>query len=138
MTPDNQKVDSYRELARRQHRMLAAYAAFKAWQLGVECVRVNSENLKQFLGNKRFSEDRIIWLKNDVAPWFPHVTPYYHKYEIESSSLAGVAFSRVVFDEALVQSPKAVELPLPKRGLTEAALTSFLHNLSVGVSEEES
>lgn len=123
-----------REFARRQHRILAAYAALKAWQLGVECVRVDRKHLEQLLGVKRL-EDRTIWLKNDVASWFPHFTPYYH--ETEKTWLAGMAFSRVAFNETLVQSPKIAELPLPKCGLTEAALTSILHRLSIGLPEEE-
>lgn len=149
----------YREFARRRHRMLAVYAALQAWQRGVECVWVEREDLAKFLGGlERVNMDkRIEPLKDDVSHWFPHVT----EFPYDSGWLARIVFSRVPMrkivsvDRPRVITPiaenpelekifqeflpaKGAKMPLPKHGLTEAAVTSILHRLSIGLSQEES
>jgi hypothetical protein len=177
-TPIKEKIEPYREFARRQHRMLATYAALKAWEHRVECVWVERGDLGKFLGLVNFRPERPGWLEEDVKHLFPHVT----FYEYEDGWVSDVAFSRVaiadlsvpvktretyftefprtanainnpatlekVIEEYLTApppegwqrvkiSPDSKKLPLPKPDFTEAVLTSLLHRLSIGLSEEE-
>lgn len=95
-----QTDDPYREFARRQHRMLGAYAALKAWELGVECVWVDRVDLGKYLGLEKIRAERTDWLRGDLQAWFPQVEFWYFE-----DWLSYVTLSRV----------PVAELPLPKK-----------------------
>lgn len=62
----------HRELARRQHRVLAHYLALIAWVRGADCVAIERSKLETLLDLERFKEERLRWLAEDAKPWFDH------------------------------------------------------------------
>jgi hypothetical protein len=62
----------YRSFNQRQHRILALYLTLRAWQSGADVVVVSRSALEAFLQISRFETARKKWIKDDMAPWFPH------------------------------------------------------------------
>ena len=62
-----------REGARRQHRVVALYAAVQCWERGLEGVAIQRGDLERLLGLKRFKGTRVEWLEEDLRGFFPHV-----------------------------------------------------------------
>lgn len=64
--------DLYREMIRRQNRLLGTYLALWAWKQGVDCVVIPRTQLLPYLGLDRMRDDRIDWLKQDLKDMFRH------------------------------------------------------------------
>ena len=92
----------YREFAKRQHRMLAAYMAMVAWRNGVECIHISRESLLGFLGVEKLRQEREDWISEDMQTWFPNIS-FWQDPDKNGFYVESVSFSRV---------PLA-ELPLP-------------------------
>lgn len=86
-------MDAHREACCRQHRVLGHYLAVQAWLRGLDCIALEREDLEAYLGLERFKSERVRWLIEDLAPWFPHKSDFYKSNA--KSSLHSLFLSRV-------------------------------------------
>lgn len=63
-------MNEYRELCRRQHSILAAYAMHACWVKNIRIIYVSRESLEKYLGLDRFRLERKIWIDQDIKPYF--------------------------------------------------------------------
>ena len=92
-------MDAYREASRRQHRVLGHFLAVQAWLRGLECIALEREDLKAFLDLEPFKSERIRWLKEDIAPWFPHTSTICMAHS--ESSLHSLFLARIPIEDWL-------------------------------------
>ena len=68
----HQTKDIYRDSCRRSHRILGAYLALWAWRKGTDGVVLDRDQSFRYLGLEAMREQRLQWLKEDIADFFPH------------------------------------------------------------------
>jgi hypothetical protein len=137
-------MDAHREACRRQHRVLGHYLAVQAWLRGLECIALEREDLEAYLGLERFKSERIKWLIEDLAPWFPHKSNFYKSNS--ESSLHSMFLSRVPIGKWLPadsmttadrvkaissDSPRTGLFFVPKKGLKRIRETDVVRYLAV-------
>jgi hypothetical protein len=59
----------------------------------LDCIALEREDLEAYLGLERFKSERVRWLIEDLAPWFPHKSDFYKSNA--KSSLHSLFLSRV-------------------------------------------
>ena len=100
-------MDPHREACRRQHRVLGHFLAIQSWLRGLDCIVLVREDLEVFLGLERFKSQRVEWLREDLAPWFPHQDAYY--LSKSTSSLHSLFLARVPMGLWLPQGSMTTE-----------------------------
>ena len=65
------EISNHRELCKRQHSILAAFAMHVCWKRGLNYIYVHRETLESFLGITKFKAERLSWIKEDIVPYFP-------------------------------------------------------------------
>ena len=140
-------MDAHREACRRQHRVLGHYLAIQAWLRGLDCIALQREDLEAYLGLERFKSERIKWLTEDLAPWFPYKSAFYKSSA--ASSLHSLFISRVPIGKWLptttlttaariqkiaADAPKTgLFAPKPKDRVTEEDIVRYLALLDSGL-----
>jgi len=90
--------DEHREYAREKHMMLARYCVMKAWFNKIDCGVIQRDEMEQLIGIKKFTRQRVAWIKEDFSPWFPYIEIHvrvgmYNRYSVGY-------FSRVMLKQA--------------------------------------
>ena len=142
-------MDSHRQACQRQHRVLGHFLAIQAWLRGLECFAIERSQLEVFLGLERFKSQRIRWLKQDLAPWFPHQVAFFRSNA--ESSLSTLYIARVPIEswfseESLTTEERIAELddnapktevfsapPKGRRYLKKADIAQYLALLDSGL-----
>lgn len=62
-----------REGARRQHRVVALYAAIQCWVRKLDAIVIERSDLERLIGLERFKSKRWTWLQKDMQPYFEHI-----------------------------------------------------------------
>jgi hypothetical protein len=63
-------MEEHRELCRRQHSILAAYAMHVCWVRSIRVIYVSRESLEKYLCLDRFRWERKWWIEQDIKPYF--------------------------------------------------------------------
>ena len=133
----------YREFVRRSHRLLAAYLAMHAWRHDLDCVVLDRNQIVKFWGlKKRVEGERRDWLKQDVAPYFPHVqilsfvggkfaSIYLSRRPFRAGAFSGAASDAARATALTAAGTKTAKVTLPSEQEMLTALTSAIHGLSV-------
>lgn len=143
-------MDPHREACQRQHRVLGHFLAIQAWLRNLDCIVLVRGDLEVFLDLERFKSQRVQWLREDFAPWFPAQKPYFKSRS--PSSLHSLFLSRVPVDVWLPKGAMTTEERIKKlsadapkterfsskvkghRLLKEADLVRYLAVLDSGLS----
>lgn len=62
-----------REGARRQHRVVALYAAIQCWVRKLDAIVIERGDLERLIGLERFKSKRWDWLQKDMEPYFDYI-----------------------------------------------------------------
>lgn len=85
-----------REGARRQHRVVALYAAIQCWIRKLEAIVIERRDLERLIGLERFRGKRWTWLQKDMEPYFRYIEII--EIEGKRKSLGSLYASRVPLD----------------------------------------
>ena len=134
----------HREYCRRDHRIIGQYLAEQAWLRGLDCIVLVREDLESFLGLERFDRTRILWLKEDLKPWFKY---QWDSYKSSSpTSIHALFLSRVQIDKHLgsgsmtteeriagmaPNAPRTERLTTGRNGSQVPSLSKIVSTLSV-------
>src|SRR6266446_10744924 len=67
----------YLQVERTKHRALGLFLVVAAWKAGADCVVLEYEDLRKYLGLAKIKEARVDWLCQDLAEWFPYSERFY-------------------------------------------------------------
>lgn len=84
---------AYYEHYRRQHRHLGAYLSLQLWHSGYDAVIVDRASLATFHELKRFTDEHLSWLQDDIKSYFPHTTTF--SYTKTPTKFASLVLSRL-------------------------------------------
>lgn len=65
-------ADTYREVYRRQHRIIAHYLALQTWLHDKDCIVVEHRDFANLFDIFRLRSPRKEWLTEDFRPWFTY------------------------------------------------------------------
>lgn len=92
---------AYYEHFKRQHRVLGAFLALHCWHNGYDALLVDRETLSRFFELKKFTEEHLSWLREDIEPFFRHFHSLY--FETPPSKFGSVVLSRVPIPTGFVE-----------------------------------
>lgn len=126
----------HRELCRRQHRILGLELLLQAWVNQVDALIVSRDQLSNFLGISRFKSSRLVWLEQDLRPFFSHQSVFYRSSS--SDSLHSIVLSRVSLDDMPVSTMTTEERAASSRAAgLRMELVSELETFDAGQSESD-
>lgn len=99
-------MDAHRQACQRQHRVLGHFLAIQSWLRGIDCIAIERDDLKSFLGLMKLEQVRVEWVLEDLSPWFP----FNNVYELSGAaqSLHSIYFSRLEIESFLNQNAKTM------------------------------
>jgi len=140
---------AYYEHYRRQHRHLGAYLALQLWNAGYDGVIIDRAALATFHELKRFTEEHLSWLTQDIKPYFPHHIKCHcskTKNKFASLVLSRVPLTQDLGATPLTDSSRAakyralgvriaslIEIRTLHRPFTEKNIVSFLALVACGL-----
>jgi hypothetical protein len=94
---------AYYEHYLRQHRHLGAYLSLLLWHEGFDGVIIDRAALATFHELKRFTEEHLSWLMEDIKPYFPHAIKI--NYAKTKGKFASLVLSRFPANHNLGTTP---------------------------------
>ncbi|SRR6266511_1428896 len=84
----------YRQEERAKHRALGIFLVVAAWKAGADCVVLEWEDLRNYLGLVKIKDARVDWLCQDLAEWFPYSEKFYLHPNSSDNCLTSLWVSR--------------------------------------------
>lgn len=100
-----------REVAQRQHRIVALLAVVQCWLRNLDGVVLERHVLERLLGLRSFRESRVAWLQEDLQEFFPYQKVFSSR-QGETRSFSSIFVSRK--ETAKPTDPNVREFKLPR------------------------